>query len=194
MSSAAPAAGSVAPVTPLRGREREIAALDGALVGALGGRGGVVLIEGRAGFGKTRLLEEAVSRAEQMGVRAGLGRADADDTALPLAPLMAACFGGTSPLLNRDDLFTLRAVGSDRYWVLLEFEELLERAGVERPMLICLDDAHWADVGTVDALRSLPVRLAGIPIVWVIGYRAGQACPRRSGMPSASLSRRRPPG
>jgi DNA-binding CsgD family transcriptional regulator len=166
-----------APVTPLRGRDRELVVIDAALVHAIGGRGGVVLVEGRAGFGKTRLLDEAVSLAEGHGVRTGLGRADADDAAVPLAPLMSACFGGTSPLLNRNDLFALKALGADRYWMLLELEELLERAAVDHPMLICLDDVHWADAGTVDALRSLPVRLAGVPVVWVIGYRAGRGSP-----------------
>jgi DNA-binding CsgD family transcriptional regulator len=144
---------------------------------ALGGRGGVVVIEGRAGFGKTRLLEEALGLAERAGVRTGFGRSDADDSAVPMAPLLSACFGGASPLPNREDLSALRAVGADRYWLLLELEEVLERAALDHPMLICLDDLHWADAATVEALRSLPARLAGVPIVWVAAYRAGQASP-----------------
>ncbi len=169
------AGGLAVPITPLRGRSRETAAIDATLSDALGGRGGVVVIEGRAGFGKTRLLEEALSLAERAGLRSGLGRADVDDAAVSMSPLISACFGGASPLLRRDDLAVLRAVGADRYWLLLELEELLERAAIEHPMLICLDDLQWADAGTVDALRSLPMRLAGVPIVWVAAYRAGQA-------------------
>jgi len=186
------AGGLAVPITPLRGRSRETAAIDATLSDALGGRGGVVVIEGRAGFGKTRLLEEALSLAERAGLRSGLGRADVDDAAVSMSPLISACFGGASPLLRRDDLAVLRAVGADRYWLLLELEELLERAALEHPMLICLDDLHWADAGTVEALRSLPVRLAGVPIVWVAAYRAGQASSTLIsgsyiGKPSASL-------
>lgn len=47
-----------------------------------------------------------------------------------------------------------------------------------KPVLICLDDRHWADAGTTEALRSLPMRLAGAPIVWLIAYRAGQSSSR----------------
>jgi len=64
---------------------------------------------------------------------------------------------------------------ADRYWLLLGLEELLERAARVKPALICLDDMHWADAGTTEALRSLPVRSAGAPIVWLIAYRAGQS-------------------
>jgi predicted ATPase len=162
---------------PLRGRASEKAVIDAALANALRGQGGVVLVEGRAGFGKTRLLEEALRAATRAGVRAGFGRADADDAAVPLAPLMSACFGGSSPLLSGDDRAVLRIIGKDRSWVLLELEELLERSAQEHPMLLCLDDVQWADAGTIDALRSLPVRLAGIPIVWVVAYRGGHASP-----------------
>ncbi|HWT84392.1 MAG TPA: ATP-binding protein, partial [Myxococcales bacterium] len=152
-----------------------MAVIDAALGEAGDGRGGVVLVEGGAGLGKSRLLEEAVSRAGRAGVRAAVGRADVDDNVVPLAPLMSACFGGTAPLLDRSDISALRVLGEDRYWVLLELEALLERAALEHPMLICLDDLQWADAGTAEALRVLPVRLGGVPIIWIAAYRTAQA-------------------
>src|SRR5260370_1416467 len=169
------AARPAAPAQPLRGRDAEIAAIDAALGNARDGRGGVLLIEGGPGLGKSRLLEEAVSLAGRAGVRAAMGRADADDNAVPMAPLMSACFGGNAPLLDRSDLSALRALREDRYWMLLELEALLERAALEHPMLVCLDDLQWADAGTVEALRVLPVRLGGVPIIWIAAYRTGQA-------------------
>jgi hypothetical protein len=105
-----------------------MAVIDAALGGARDGRGSVLLIEGGAGLGKSRLLEETVRLAGRAGVRAAVGRADVDDNVVPMAPLMAACFGGNAPLLDRDDLSALRAPGEDRYWVLLELEAQLERA------------------------------------------------------------------
>src|SRR5947209_7944052 len=117
-----------APAQPLRGRDPQMAVIDVALGEASDGRGGVILVEGGAGLGKSRLLEEAVSRAGRTDVRAAMGRADIDDNVVPMAPLLSACFGGSSPLLNRKDLSALDALRGDRYWVLLELEELLERA------------------------------------------------------------------
>jgi predicted ATPase len=145
------------------------------LLDALGGQGAVVVIEGRAGFGKSRLLAEALSRAEGEGIRTALGRADVDESVMPLAPLLSACFGGSSPLLDHADLSVLRSSGADRYWQLLELEKLLEHAAVEHPILICLDDLHWADASTIVALRSLPARLSTVPIVWILAFRTGQA-------------------
>src|SRR6266568_3668351 len=169
------AARPAAPAQPLRGRDAEMAAINAALGDARDGRGGVLLVEGGPGLGKSRLLEEAVSLAGRAGVRAAMGRADADDNVVPMAPLMAACFGGNAPLLDRSDLSALRALREDRYWVLLELEALLERAALEHPMLICLDDLQWADAGTAEALRVLPVRLGGVPVIWIAAYRTAQA-------------------
>src|SRR6266566_3729277 len=169
------AARPAATAQPLRGRDAEMAAIDAALGGARDGRGSVLLVEGGPGLGKSRLLEEAVSLASRAGVRAAVGRADVDDNVVPMGPLMAACFGGNAPLLDRSDLSALRALREDRYWVLLELEALLERAALEHPMLICLDDLQWADAGTAEALRVLPVRLGGVPIIWIAAYRTAQA-------------------
>ena len=152
-----------------------MAVIDAALGGARDGRGSVLLVEGGAGLGKSRLLEEAVRLAGRAGVRAAAGRADVDDNVVPMAPLMAACFGGNTPLLDRNDLSALRVLGEDRYWVLLELEAQLERAALEHPMLICLDDLQWADAGTAEGLRVLPARLGDVPIVWIAAYRTGQA-------------------
>src|SRR3979411_1356356 len=111
------AAPPAAAAQPLRGRDAEMAVIDAALSDARDGRGGVLLVEGGAGLGKSRLLEEAVRRAGRAGVRSAMGRADADDNVVPLAPLMSACFGGNAPLLDRSHLSALRVLGEDRYWV-----------------------------------------------------------------------------
>src|SRR5260370_23196130 len=108
------AAGPAGPAQPLRGRDAEMAAIDAARGGGRERRGSVILIEGGAGLGKSRLLEEAVCLAGRAGVRAAVGRADVDDNVVPMAPLMSACFGGNAPLLDRSDLSALRALATDR--------------------------------------------------------------------------------
>ena len=52
------------PEVPLVGRDPEVAALEGALSGARDGSGGIVLVRGEAGVGKTRLVKEVVGRTE----------------------------------------------------------------------------------------------------------------------------------
>src|SRR5207247_1386131 len=87
----------------------------------------------------------------------------------------------TEPLLDRRELPGPRAQPEQRFWLLGDLQSLLERAALESPLLIGIDDAHWMDSGTAAALRTLPVRLAGLPIAWVITSR-----PSRESAPAAS--------
>jgi hypothetical protein len=63
-------------------------------------RGAVLFVQGRAGFGKTRLLAEAAAMASQAGVRAGLGAVQASDQVVPMAGLITALFDGREPLVD----------------------------------------------------------------------------------------------
>src|SRR6267154_5319068 len=152
------AARPAAPAQPVRGRDAEMAVIDAALGGARDGRGGVLLVEGGAGLGKSRLLEEAVSLAGRAGLRAAVGRADVDDNAVPLAPLMSACFGGNAPLLDRSELSALRVLGGDRYWVLLELEE----ANATRLVLDQLDEDSVGQI--ITDVMSAPAGVALVEI------------------------------
>ena len=51
----------------------------------------------------------------------------------------------------------------------------MEQAAVAGPILICLDDLHWADSATAAVLRALPDRLTTIPVGWVLATRPGPA-------------------
>ena len=71
-----------------------MAALSEQLDRARGGAGTVVLVEGDAGMGKSRLLDEAVAVARRRGFRIGISAADPGDSMVELATLMAALFDG----------------------------------------------------------------------------------------------------
>ena len=136
----------------------------------------MLLIESLAGYGKSSLLAEVVATAQRSGVRTGVGRADAAGQTVAFAAILEALFAGPSPLLS-GGLGELPASAEVRFWLLQELEALLERAALDAPLLICLDDLQWADASTLAALRTLPGRLASLPIAWVCAFRSGEASP-----------------
>jgi DNA-binding CsgD family transcriptional regulator len=159
---------------PLRGRDPQLGVIAQRLAELRAGIGSIVVIEGAPGLGKTRMLQETFYRAIDMGIRGGHGMADPLDSVVDLAPLMEALFGNDPPLLDRTLLRDAHAAPEQRFWLLQDLESLLEQAALADPVLVCLDDLHWADNGTAAALRSLPQRLASLPIAWFLAIRPGQ--------------------
>jgi DNA-binding CsgD family transcriptional regulator len=159
------------PVREFHGRDAELALVRGELDRLSNGAEAVVVVEGAAGMGKSRLLAEVAAIARSLGIRVGRSAADPSETMVELATLLAALFDGTEPLLDPGELTTLHARPEQRFWLLRDLQQLLERAALEAPLLISIDDSHWADGGTVAALRTLPMRLMGLPIAWVIALR-----------------------
>src|SRR5580700_9888250 len=160
---------------PLRGRDGEVAALHDHLARLRTGTGTSWLIEGGAGLGKSRLLEQARSAARETGFAVGHGVAEPGDAAVELAVLMDALFGGAEPLLDRSALGDSHAYREQRYWMLQDIQTLLEKSALRQPILICLDDLQWADSGTRAAIRTLPTRLASMPVGWVLAFRPVEA-------------------
>jgi DNA-binding CsgD family transcriptional regulator len=138
---------------------------------ASSGLGSVVVVEGDAGMGKSRLLEEAARVARRRLFRVGSCAADPGDAMVELSTLMASLLDGPEPILDRSALSISHSPSEQRYWLLQDLQGLLERAALETPLMICLDDFQWADGGTEAALRVLPSILATVPIVWVIAFR-----------------------
>jgi DNA-binding CsgD family transcriptional regulator len=162
-------------LSPLRGRDRELASLHDHLARLRSGAGTTWLIEGGPGLGKSRLVEQAVSAAREAGFAVGHGVAEPGDAAVELAVLMDALFGGPEPLLDRSALGDSHASREQRYWLLQDIQTLLERSALRKPVLICLDDLQWADGGTRAAIRTLPARLASLPVGWVLAFRPAEA-------------------
>jgi DNA-binding CsgD family transcriptional regulator/DNA-binding Lrp family transcriptional regulator len=125
-------------------------------------------------MGKSRLIAEAVRMAQGLSLPVGVGAAEPSESVAELAPLLRALFDGRDPLLDRAGLTRLHAAPEQRYWRLQDLQSLLERAAMDAPLLIVLDDVQWVDSGTVAALRALPPRLASLPIGWVIAMRPDQ--------------------
>jgi hypothetical protein len=167
-----------APLQTVRGRDAELTVLGQNLDQLLSGVGAVVLVEGGAGMGKSRLLREMAEMARRLSISVGVGVADPGDSVVQVAVLMEALFEGPSPILERAALGDAHVSPEQRYWLLQDLEALLEEAALEGPLLVCLDDVQWADSGTAAALRALPSHLATVPIGWVVALRPGQGSPQ----------------
>jgi DNA-binding CsgD family transcriptional regulator len=161
--------------SPLRGRDSELALLHEHLGRLRSGAGTSALLEGAPGLGTSRLVEHAVAAARASGFAVGQGVAQPGDAAVELAVLMDALFGGPEPVLERSALPDSHASREQRYWLLQDIQALLEQAALRRPILICLDDLQWADSGTRAAIRTLPARLASVPVGWILAFRPVEA-------------------
>ena len=156
------------------GRRPELAALSSHLAALERGEGAVVLVLGQAGLGKTRLVEEAL-RGRQ---RVGRGYADDDLGAPPLWPWLRACAAaGLSDVV--DVLEGLPSLGSlepseaaaARFRWLAETADLVVRQDV--PLVLVLEDLHWADRATLDLLRSVAAVVASSPVAVLATSRPG---------------------
>jgi DNA-binding CsgD family transcriptional regulator len=156
----------------LRGRGDELAVLEARLDAAAAGQDSTVLVEGVPGSGKTGLLREAVAMADRRGMRVGTAAAAPSDQVGHMGPMLAALFDGSSPPLVPGGLAALHDLPEQRHWLFEDLAAQLERAAMDGPLLVCLDDMQWADLATLAALRRLPVRLAGLPIVWLAASRS----------------------
>jgi len=98
--------------------------------------------------------------AAGMSFRTGFGVAEPGRNLVEVEPLLDALFNGAQPLIVRNSLSDVHASPELRFWLLQDLEALIEEAALKDPLLICLDDLHWAGTGFADAMRTLPQRLA----------------------------------
>jgi DNA-binding CsgD family transcriptional regulator/tetratricopeptide (TPR) repeat protein len=141
-------------------RVEELAELGAAARAAADGRGVVALVHGEAGIGKTALVQALPSRLPA-GTRLLVGWCDALATPRTLGPLK-----DVAPLLG-GRVTTALATG-ERDAVMAALPEALARGPVTA---LVVEDAHWADEATVDALRFLSRRLHDLRVLLVLTYR-----------------------
>jgi DNA-binding CsgD family transcriptional regulator len=153
---------------PLSEREGTVSALRELLDAAVSGKGRALFVLGEAGLGKTTLLDHAVALAGNR-LTVGVGRADVAEAALPFGLLSQAL----EPLLGAEALVgQARGAGisdpaANRLYTVLQ---RLREVAV-RPLLIALDDAHWADPDSLTLLRLICRRLGSLPLAVVATAR-----------------------
>jgi len=160
----------------LRGRAAEVRAADDALSQASdAGEGGVVLVLGPAGIGKTAVLDALVAEAERLGFVVGRSKADEGDQIAPMAPLLLALRSGKNPLLSDAAFADLAPLRDHPLWLIDRIIGVLEERALRGPVLVVVDDVQWADRLTLSCLRIMPPRLTGSPVVWLLAARDGSA-------------------
>src|ERR1700751_4065666 len=164
-------------VPPIRGRAGELEVI-GALVTAVAhGHGGVLVIEGPPGIGKSRLLTEMLALADQGGVRTLFGEAFEYQQTVPFFALFMATLHADPPVGDADALRRLGDSEDLRYWVVHDLADAIGMAAAQTPLAIVLEDIHWADTGTLLALRSLATAPPDAPVLWVLTARTGAGGP-----------------
>jgi DNA-binding SARP family transcriptional activator len=177
----------------LVGRDRELAELMSLWNRATSGEGQIILVSGEPGIGKTRLMRELIRLAEDSG-----GRVLADgchaEGGPPYAPLAAAIrdtlersYSPDVPDFVLADLLTLAPHLRPRYPHILfnptlnprfeqqrmfdSFVTWCEALAAAAPLLLLIEDVHWADNGTLALLRHLARRVRKARLFLVMTYR-----------------------
>jgi DNA-binding CsgD family transcriptional regulator/tetratricopeptide (TPR) repeat protein len=148
----------------MRGRERELKTAGEFLRNAQRGRASVLLVEGEPGMGKSAILDEVARLAREQGFSLAVAAADELGRLMQFAPL-AAAFQETGGLTGPAPRSGTPALGLG---TVDEIGTRIERRASAGPVLIGLDDLHWADSATLTALRVLPQRLAALPVAWIL--------------------------
>lgn len=146
---AAPAPGT-GPEWPMVGRDDDLAALREAWERARGGAATFVVLTGEPGIGKSRLAAELVGVARSEGAGVCVGRCSQDDGAPPLWPWGQVLEALDAELPHTDD--------EDDVAQFAAFQRIVQTirdAARERPLVLALDDLHWADPCSLRVLRLL---------------------------------------
>src|SRR6266545_6309228 len=129
----------------MRGRQAEWRVVSDLLRRTQRGHGGVLLVDGEWGTGKSRLLAEAAREASKQGFSLAAGVADPIGRQMPFFALLAALREPVGKLGAEDS----QADGASTHALLARIRARLERWAAASPVLVILDDLQWASPATL---------------------------------------------
>ena len=165
----------------LVGREREQSTIDRLLAAARSGRGEVLAIVGEAGIGKSALLAYAEDRAAGMNVLRARGvQSEAQIPFAGLFELLRPALGSLERIPRPqsaalEGALALRpASADDRFAIGAATLSLLAAHAESSPLLVTVDDAHWLDGSSANALLFAARRLVADPVLVLLAVREGE--------------------
>ena len=165
--SETPGAAAADGSAPIVGRVAERKALLATYAHVAGGRARLLLVTGAAGIGKTRLVQELCAQAASAagGARVLVGEsAPLAGAALAYGPFAAALRDQAEWLLSDDGARNMLAA---RHRLFVRVLELLAGLAASSPVVLVLEDLHWADESSRELLAFLAVRLRDKPVMMI---------------------------
>ena len=154
------------PRTPdgLVDRDREMAVLRTELDELDEGTSGCLLIEGPAGIGKTRLLDEVHTLAVGAGMTSRSARSSALEQGFDFEVVRQLFGAGVDDVVRE----------GERFAVLRGLREVTADLAATAPLVLCVDDIQWCDEASLQFLAYLVRRLEGLPVLVVLAVRTGE--------------------
>jgi DNA-binding NarL/FixJ family response regulator len=149
----------------LRGRGVEQKVIRDLLRRAQRGAGGVVLVDGEPGIGKSLLLRDATDEGAEQGFSLAAGAADPLGQVIPFFALRSGLREPFAGLTADDPGLDLPDAAA---WWIAQIRVHLQQRATAAPVLVCLDDLHWASPATLAVLRALPGDLKRYPVAWLL--------------------------
>ncbi|MDY7100528.1 MAG: AAA family ATPase [Actinomycetota bacterium] len=162
-------------------RSDELRQLEGVLRASASGRGVLVAVSGEAGIGKSRLIGELCARARESGFLIMTGSCWPDGGSTPFGPWVDALAGsGPTDLrevadLLRQDVGSGASTSGSVAGLLDVVDGVVARAAEAHPLLVCIEDIHWADPSSLRLASFLARAVARRPMVLVLTYRTEAA-------------------
>ena len=166
----------------LVGRETEIDRLQALLERAGEGAGTAVILEGEPGIGKTRLVEEIIAEGRTRGFTVLRGGADEIERDRPFGAFVDALDLRRARDDARSAIARLladagRAVGDQSYRLVEAMAAFVEEATARAPLLLALEDLHWADLSTLRVVRALGRTAPQLPLLLMLTFRLSPRLP-----------------
>jgi tetratricopeptide (TPR) repeat protein len=161
-------------------RDDELRAVDAAVERVTAGEGGVVLFEGTAGIGKTRLLGELRDRAGARDALVLEARAGLLEREFGFGVVRQLLEPVADPSLLEGPAAAARAVLSDAgttegtFPILNGLFRLVERLAATRPLVLCVDDLQWSDPASLRFAAYLARRVGALPVLVAATIRSGE--------------------
>lgn len=161
----------------LIGREAQLAELDSALRDVTAGAGRTVLVAGDAGLGKSALLKTFAEKARAQGVRVLLGECTEVEARRPFGPFVDALSAAGLPLpqeLAQGGPGALPIAEIERYRVHAGFARVLSETATNVPVVMAIEDLHWADEATLELVPYLARKLRDQRVLLLGTYRSDE--------------------